>query len=117
MSTSIATSTAANLVDTDMLQVKNALSSTKGISLRGTKATPEQIDKTAHDFEAEFATEMLQNMTATDDPKDSLGGSDSEDVYKSMLNTEYGKIIARTGGLGVADQVKRMMISQQEVEK
>jgi flagellar protein FlgJ len=116
MTASIATATAANLVDTDMLQVKNALRS-NGISLRGTKATPEQIDKAAHDFEAEFATEMLSNMTNTDDPKDSLGGSDSEDVYKSMLNTEYGKIIARTGGLGVADQVKRMMISQQEVER
>ena len=114
MTTSIATATAANLVDTDMLQVKNALRS-PGISLRGTKATPEQIDKTAHDFEAEFATEMLTNMTNTDDPKDSLGGSDSEDVYKSMLNTEYGKIIAKTGGLGIADQVKKMMLSQQEV--
>ena len=114
MTTSIATATAANLVDTDMTQVKNALRS-QGFSLRGTKATPEQIDKTAHDFEANFATEMVSNMTNTDDPKDSLGGSDSEDVYRSMLNTEYGKIIAKTGGLGIADQVKKMMLSQQEV--
>ena len=114
MTTSIATATAANLVDTDMTQVKNALRS-QGFSLRGTKATPEQIDKTAHDFEANFATEMVSNMTDTDDPKDSLGGSDSEDVYRSMLNTEYGKIIAKTGGLGIADQVKKMMLSQQEV--
>ena len=117
MSTSVAVATANNLTDIDMITVKNALRSNTGMSLRGTKATPEQIDKTAHDFEAEFATEMLSNMTDTDDPKDSLGGSDSEDVYRSMLNTEYGKIIAKTGGLGVADQVKRMMISQQEMEK
>ena len=113
MTTSIATVTAANLVDTDMLPVKNALRS-PGISLRGTKATPEQIDKAAHDFEAQFATQMLASMD-TSDANDSFGGSDSENVYKSMLTTEYGKIIAKTGGIGIADQVKRTMLSQQEV--
>ena len=115
MTTSIANATAANLTDTDMIQVKQALSTAKGISLRGTKATPEQIDKTAEDFEAQFVTQMLSSMN-TESSKDSLGGSDDQDVYKSMLNSEYGKIIAKTGGIGVADQVKRMMISQQEVE-
>ena len=113
MSTSVAT--AANLVDTDMLQVKNTLRA-NGISLKGSKATPEQIDKVAHEFESQFVSQMLTSVFNTES-RDELAGSDSEDVYKSMLTTEYGKIIAKTGGIGVADQVKRIMISQQEVER
>ena len=116
MSTSIANATAANLTDTNAVQVQQALSQPAGISLRGTKATPEQIAKTAEDFEAQFVTQMLASMD-TSSSKDSLGGSDDQDMYKSMLNNEYGKIIAKTGGIGVADQVKRAMISQQEVER
>ena len=79
--------------------------------------SPEKIDDVAQDFEAQFISQMLSNMFNTVDTKESLGGSDSEEVYRSMLTNEYGKIIAKTGGIGVADQVKQMMISQQEVER
>ena len=32
-----------------------------------------------------------------------------------MMTEEYGKIIARSGGIGVADHVKREMLRMQEV--
>jgi Rod binding domain-containing protein len=70
----------------------------------------------ANDFEAQFISQMLGNMFSTVDSKEALGGSETEEVYDSMLVDEYGKLLARTGGIGVADQVKRMMIKQQEVE-
>lgn len=103
--------------DSDMTAVKSTTAATKGFSLRGgTKASPEKIDAAAHEFEAQFVSQMLSSMFATKgDPEDSLGGSDSEEVYNAMLENEYGKIIARTGGVGIADQVKRTMLSQQEV--
>lgn len=88
----------------------------KGISLRGSKANPEKIDEVASEFEAQFISQMLGNMFSTVDTKGALGGSDSEEIYNSLLVDEYGKILARSGGVGVADQVKRIMISQQEVE-
>ncbi len=111
-----AIATASNLTDTDMSVSAIKLPTSRGISLRGSKATPEQIDATSHEFEAQFISQMLSNMFNTES-RDEMAGSDSEDVYKSMLTNEYGKIIARTGGIGVADQVKQLMISQQEVEK
>lgn len=88
-----------------------------GIKLRGNvKAGSDKIDATAKDFEAQFITQMLSTMFSTVEPNEELGGGDAEEVYQSMLQNEYGKIIARTGGVGVADQVKQIMIKQQEVE-
>jgi peptidoglycan hydrolase FlgJ len=105
--------------DSDMLAIKETpIRSTKGISLRGgSKATPEQIDAAAKDFESQFISQMMATMFSTVDKEESLAGSDAEDMYQSMLQNEYGKIITRTGGIGVADQVKQIMIQQQEVTR
>lgn len=78
-------------------------------------ASGAKIDATANEFESEFVAQMLANMFATVDVQEAPGGSDAEEVYRSMIINEYGKIIARTGGVGVADQVKQIMIKQQEV--
>jgi peptidoglycan hydrolase FlgJ len=100
-----------------MLAIKETVSRpAKGISLRGAnKATPEQMDAAAKEFEAQFIAQMMSTMFSTVDKEESLAGSDAEDMYSSMLQDEYGKIVARTGGIGVADQVKQIMIQQQEV--
>jgi len=111
---SISTST---VTDADMIAIKQAASRPAGgLKFKGAKLSAEKIDSVASDFEAQFISQMLSNMFATVDNKESLGGSDSEDVYNSLLIDEYGKIFAKSGGVGVADQVKRIMIHQQEVE-
>ena len=104
--------------DTDMIAIKeSATRPASGLKLRGNaKASAEKIDSLSNEFEAQFISQMLSNMFSTVDAHEALGGSDAEEVYNSMLVNEYGKIIARTGGVGVADQVKQMMIKQQEVE-
>ena len=103
--------------DSDMIAVKeSAPRVSSGFKLKGGKSSEEKLNAVASEFESQFISQMLSNMFSTLDPSESLGGSDSEEVYESMLVNEYGKIIARTGGVGVADQVKRMMINQQEVE-
>lgn len=104
-------------MDNDMLAIKDTITRpASGLKMRGGKSSAEKIDSTANEFEAQFISQMLSNMFSTVDAHDALGGSDAEEVYNSMLTNEYGKIIARTGGVGVADQVKQIMIKQQEVE-
>ena len=104
--------------DSDMLAVRETVNRpVKGIALRGNaKASEAKIDATAREFESQFIAQMMSTMFSTVDTSESLAGSDAEDVYQSMLETEYGKIVSRTGGLGIADQVKQIMIKQQEVE-
>jgi peptidoglycan hydrolase FlgJ len=103
--------------DTDMIAIKEAASRpTGGLRLKGSKSNADKVDSVASEFEAQFISQMLSNMFSTVDTKEALGGSDSEEVYNSLLIDEYGKILARSGGVGVADQVKRIMINQQEVK-
>lgn len=68
----------------------------------------------AQDFEAVFLSQMLSHMfTAlpTDGP---FGGGQAESTYRSMLVNEYGRLIARAGGLGMSSQVMAEILKLQE---
>jgi Rod binding protein. len=69
------------------------------------------------DFEAMFVTQMLNHMfTDLDSEKGWFGGGHAEAMFRPMLLEEYGKMIANHGnGIGIADKVTRVLLSQQEV--
>lgn len=70
--------------------------------------------RTAKDFESFFISRTLDDMFAgvkTDGP---MGGGQGESMFRALLNEEYGKIIAGTGGIGIADSVYREIIKLQE---
>lgn len=75
----------------------------------------DQVDKAAEEFESVFLSQMMEHMMdgVDFDPMGESGPGD--DIYKSMLIDEYAKLMSRTGGIGVADFVKREMLSLQEV--
>ncbi len=75
-----------------------------------------QIDKTAQEFEATFLSQMMQDMFEGVGDDEFFGKSYANDVYKSMLVDEYGKLLAKSGGVGIADHVKRELLTLQEVE-
>lgn len=106
-------------LDTDMIiaSANNARSTNNAARLKATgkNISPEKMDEVAQDFEAHFISQMLENMFSTIDTREGLGGSDSEEIYRSMMVDEYGKMITRAGGIGVADQIKREMLKLQEV--
>jgi len=77
-------------------------------------ATMEQIDEAAQDFESVFLSQMLEHMFDGIKPDDNFGGGESEEIYKSMMIEQYGKIMSRAGGIGVADYVKKEMLAVQE---
>ncbi len=76
---------------------------------------PEEARKAAEDFEAFFLSQMVGTMFSglkTDGP---FGGGFSETIYRSMMAEEYGKVMARRGGVGIADSVQREILKLQEV--
>lgn len=79
-------------------------------------AQMQKIDETAQDFEAVFLSQMLEHMFEGVNTNVVTGGGEAEDIYQSMMVEEYGKIIARRGGIGLADHVKRQLLTLQEVE-
>lgn len=71
----------------------------------------------AEDFEAVFLNTMVESMFASvkmDGPFDGgYGGS----VYRSMLNEQYAKAIAKSGGIGIADKIYQQILQLQEQQK
>lgn len=85
-----------------------------GNLLKSKKATPEEAGKAAGDFETVFLSQMLAPMWAGIGQDNYLGGGSAEDTYHSMMINEYGKLLSKSGGLGIADAVKREMLKMQE---
>ncbi len=82
-------------------------------ALRG-KVGDAAIRKAAEEFEAVFVAQMLAPMFETIESDTMFGGGPGEDIYRSMMVEEYGKAIARSGGVGIADSVARELLSIQE---
>ena len=71
----------------------------------------------AEQFESVFLAQMFAPMFETVETDSLFGGGPGERVYRSLLVEEYGKAIARAGGVGIADQVEREILKLQEVQK
>ncbi len=87
-----------------------------GIPLKASPAKLAAIKKTASDFEAFFMSSMLESMTAGIKSDKIFGGGKAEDMYRSMLNQEYGKAIAARGTLGLGAAIQSEMIRMQEMQ-
>lgn len=75
------------------------------------------VHKVAEEFESIFLNQILKQSDETVDHKDNiLYGGLSEDIYRGMFNQELAKIMARGGGIGIADMLEKA-IAQQEAQK
>jgi len=74
----------------------------------------EAAARAAQDFEAVYLSFMLQNMftgISTDGP---FSGGEGEKMFRSQLHQEMGRILSRSGGVGLADTVFREIMRHQE---
>lgn len=76
-----------------------------------------QIKATAEDFEAFFVTHAFEDMFADLSSDPLFGGGEGEDIFKSFLLQEYGKQVAKAGGIGISDMVQRQLLQLQEAPK
>ena len=88
---------------------KRALNETK----LGTKEM-ERIDAAAKDFEAMFISEMMKPMFEGIETSGYFGGGKGEEIFRGMLVQEYGKQLAESGQIGMADSIKTELIKMQE---
>ena len=73
-----------------------------------------KIRETAVDFEATFLSQMLQPMFEGIELDEPFGGGHAEKMWQGMLVNEYGKALARSGGIGLADEVQKQLLRAQE---
>ena len=89
----------------------NAASSTQTDASKPRKA----LERQATEFEAVYLSEMLKPMFAGLRNGGPFGGGFGEDVGRSLQIQELGKAIARNGGVGLADAVRKELLAAQEV--
>jgi len=77
-------------------------------------ASKEKARASAQDFEAVFLNSMFQQMFTGLQGDGPFGGSGATGMWRSFLTDEYSKSFAKAGGIGIADQVYRSLIAQQE---
>ena len=96
-------------------KVQYALQAQRNTNLSGNKAFDiTEAKKAAEDFEAFFLTSTLESMFAGVKTDGLLGGGTAEQIYRSMLFDEYGKLMAKNGGVGVSHQIMDTIIAMQE---
>lgn len=83
----------------------------------GRTADPAEAQKAAEEFEAFFLSQMFEHMFSGIEPDALFGGGGGEAVYRSMLFQEYGKAVARQGGIGLADMVRNEILKLQETQQ
>ncbi|OHC76566.1 MAG: hypothetical protein A3G18_13460 [Rhodospirillales bacterium RIFCSPLOWO2_12_FULL_58_28] len=99
------------------MQVQSALAGAKKAPRLDTPAAQAQARKVAREFEAFTLSQFLQPMFANTEAAEPFGGGSAETMWRSMQVDEYGKAIARTGGIGIADAVYKEILKMQEAKK
>jgi Rod binding domain-containing protein len=73
-----------------------------------------KMKASAEDFEAFFVTKAFEDMYGDMSSDPIFGGGEAENIFRSMLLQEYGKQVAKTGGIGVSDMVQKQLLQLQE---
>lgn len=90
------------------------------------KAAPPKVERTAdverakqvaEDYEAFFLSQFLQPMFADLSTEPPFGGGMAEDMWRTLQVDEYGKAMARAGGVGIADAVLKEILILQEAQQ
>jgi peptidoglycan hydrolase FlgJ len=79
------------------------------------EASKAKAKTASQDFEAVFLNSMFQQMFTGLEGEGPMGGKGPTGIWRSFLTDEYAKGFAKSGGIGIADQVYSSLLQQQEV--
>ncbi len=68
----------------------------------------------AQDFEAVFLNSMFSQMYTGIDGNGPFGGKGATGVWRSFLTDAFAKSFAHSGGIGIANDVYKALLAQQE---
>ena len=69
-----------------------------------------KIRKLAEDFESVFLETLVSAMRKTVDKSGLIDGGNAEDIYRSMLDSEYSKLMAAQRSTGLATAIESYML-------
>lgn len=85
------------------------------MAVQGGKGNEAAVRKAAEEFESVFLSQMLSHMLKPMQLPKPFSGGHAEEMFHSLLVDAYAKEITRAGGIGVAEQISRELLSLQEI--
>lgn len=92
-------------------QLDGLTRASEGVAKGGKDAN--KIRKLAEDFEAVFIETLVSAMRKTVDKSGLIDGGNAEDIYRSMLDSEYSKLMAAQRSTGLATAIESYMMETQ----
>ncbi len=74
---------------------------------------PKTIKEAAQALESQFLSQLMGFMFNTVEVDSLMGGGFAEETLRSMMVDEYGGILAKSGGIGIADQIQKSLMNMQ----
>src|SRR5690606_32481620 len=109
------------VLDAVSTALDKSFQTTSGTGIRPGKPGVNPLDKNAkahaaaQDYEAVFLNSMIQQMFAGVTGDGPMGGQGATGVWRSFLTDEYARSFAKSGGIGIGDQVYSSLLAQQEI--
>lgn len=88
----------------------NLIKPTKVLNTKSLNKDDEALKKVSEEFESIFVKMMLDSADKTIDRKKNMFyGGNSEEVFRSMLNSERSKDLAKFGNYGIAETLYKQL--------
>lgn len=88
----------------------------KAASVVKNSGSVEEQKKAVQEFEAQFISQLMKMMFNTVKTDENFGGGFAEDSYKDMLTDEYGSLISKKGGIGLAADLQKSIFDFNNVD-
>ena len=90
------------------------VSAAPGLPLDPAPATPGKTKNAAREFESLLIGQLLQPMFETVEVDPLTGGGQGEQMVRSLLVDEYGKLMTASGGIGLSQSINAEILKIQE---
>ncbi|MCX6107114.1 MAG: rod-binding protein [Proteobacteria bacterium] len=100
------------------INLKNSVAMTQDKVLADLRTKVSDSDRTtikqaAEDFESLFLNIVLKSMRDTVQKSGLIDGGNAEEIYSSMLDDEYAKMMAAQRHTGLADNIESFLLTSQ----
>jgi flagellar protein FlgJ len=75
-----------------------------------------KVKQLAKDFESIFLEQMFKSMRSSVQKSGLIDGGNAEEIYTSMLDSEYAKQMSQQSASGLADMIERQLLQSMGVK-
>jgi flagellar protein FlgJ len=93
-------------------KAKSIIQSVENLNKLGTGSNKD-LKASLEKFEGLLMSQLLGFMYDTVEVDENFGGGFAEEMTRSLMLDQYGAILAKSGGIGIADNIQKQLLRNQ----